>query len=208
MKAQDLEFRFEANIGDEITWHGHAIYKKLPYSALELMGKQMNSQNGGFTTPMKYAKADAEYGTETLFWMNINDAGTMATGEVQMFGMKFPVKGFVNVGNNGRMSTCLKADIEDSIVKKKDQEDKVYKSRYNYVMEKIQNNEKTTQGKDYTPYIIEAAGEIKEEALIKYTESLEGWEDWKARNFKATIKETDVMSPLLALEQSINEVPF
>lgn len=207
MKAEDLEFRFEANIGEEINWHGHAIYKRLPYSALELIGKQMNSQNGGFTTPMKYAKADAEYGTETLFWMNINDAGTMASGDVSIFGMRFPVKGFVNVSDAGRMSVCLKADIKDTVVKKKGQDDKVYTSRYNYVMDKISKNEKTQNGKDYSPYTIEAEGELQEEALKKYSESLEGFEEWKNRNMKKTIQETNVQSPLLGGIPK-GEIPF
>ena len=201
IKAEDFEFRFEANLGDEINWHGHAMYKKLPYSAMELVGTQINSKNSdGYTTPMKYASANSEYGTETLFWMNINAAGTMASADVELFNMRFPVKGFVNVAESGRMSVCLKADIENTVVKKEGQPDKLFESRYNYVTNKIKNKEKTNNGKEYTAYILEAPGSISEEALKEYTASLPGFEEWKKRNIKQTIQETGVRSPLLSGE--------
>jgi hypothetical protein len=203
IKAEDFEFRFEATIGDEINWHGHAMYKKLPYSAMELIGTQINSKNSeGFTTPMKYASANSEFGTETLFWMNINAGGTMASADVEIFNMRFPVKGFVNIAESGRMSVCLKADIENVIVKKEGKEDKLFESRYNYVTNKIKNKEKTNNGKEYTPYILEAPGSISEEALKEYTASLSNFEEWKKRNIKQTIKETGVKSPLLSGEVS------
>lgn len=208
MHATDIQVKLEAQIKESIDWHGHVIYKRQMYSALELLGTQQESKNGnGFTTPLKYAKADAEYGTETLFWMNINDAGSLASGNIELFGMSFPMKGFVNVGKDGRMSVTLSADIEDKVVKQKDGTEKTYQSSYNYIMEKIKNGEKNKKGEDFKPFVIEAPGELTEEALIAYTESLEGWEEWKERNFKARLKETDVASPLLAGIPT-NEVPF
>lgn len=200
MKASDLKIKLEAVIANEIVWHGHLIYQNKPLSALEILGTQMESKNGGYTTPMKYVNPNDEYGQSTLFWLNLNDSGKLASGDIDIHGLYFPVKGFVHIHEDEvptRMSVTLLPDLEDTYNKK---QDKTYQSRFNYVMSKIKAGEKKNNGEDYRPFVTEVDGELSEEALEAYTESLSGFEDWASRNLKKQLS-SGVVSPLLKVDE-------
>ena len=195
MKATDLKFKFEAQVNEDMEWYGHVQYKNLPYTALELMGKQIQ-KDGKHMVPINYADSEAEYGTSTLFWMNINDSGNLASGNVQIFNMSFPVKGFIHMSDKGMMSVTLSADIKDTTNKKTGE---TYTSSYNFVMEKIKKNEVNKNGKLFEPYVLESAGELQEADLISYSKTIEGFDEWKERNMKRQLKQSAVRSPLLCL---------